>query len=94
MFCSIEGKTYFCVLDVSVVEGERLILEEATLVEVEIDGLIIKFRGLPTLVDGKVRTMWSDMKKKAMSRCFLCEAGPKELSKKRGKFKCKYVNSI
>ena len=33
--------------------------------------------------------MWSDMKKKAMSRCFLCEAGPKELAKRRGKFKIK-----
>ena len=45
----------------------------------------IHFEGYPTLTDGKVKVMWSDWEKKAMTRCFICRAGPKLMAHRRHK---------
>ena len=48
-------------------------------------GIEFSFRGLPTLTDGKVKVMWSDWETKAMSRCLICGAGPKDMARRKSK---------
>ena len=63
--------------------------EAAALIPFEKDGLEIQFKAYPTLTDGKVKVMWSEWEKKAMTKCYICGAGPKKLAKRkpRGGFK-------
>ena len=51
------------------------------------NGLKIKINAFPTLTDGKVKVMWSEWEKKAMTKCVICGAGPKAMANKHGKFK-------
>ena len=51
------------------------------------NGLKISFRAFPTLTDGKVKVNWSDWEKKATGNCVICRAGPKQMAKRRGKFR-------
>ena len=72
---AFEPETY----ENAVREGERLRLELVTLVPYVIPGIDvqIKFTGMPSLVDGKMKAYWNNIR--GMNNCSRCGATPKEL---------------
>ena len=62
--------------------------QNANLQPFELDGIPIKFRGCPTLVDGKTRVLWQDwIEKKSFGNCGVCGAPPTEMAKRHGHFR-------
>ena len=71
----------------SIREGKRLQDQAANLVDYAIPGtnLVIKYKGLCTCIDGKVRLLWSDGTRSSQA-CPICSAGPAEMKKRHGRF--------
>ena len=68
-------------------EGKRLQDQAEKLRNYKIPGtdLEISYKGMCTLIDGKVRLLWSEGST-ATRHCPICGAGPSELAKRHGRF--------
>ena len=75
------------ILDVIRTEGDRMQEQVDNLTPFTVPGtdgkVKVSFRCAPTLIDGKVRKVWSDVTS-AFTNCPLCGATPRQMGKPRG----------
>ncbi len=72
--------------ELSKIEGQRLRQEVQNLTPIVFNGLTISFKALPTLVDGKVKTNWSEAPSDSCNNCYICNASPRQMGERHGNF--------
>ena len=71
-------------------EGDRLDFEYRNLLNYKTPGTetVIEFIGAPTLLDGKIRSIWSDSR--SFQNCSICDATPRQMARPRSESKTNF----